>query len=140
MSSEAKLLEPIDCELIIGVLGALGNQFQEVIRRLVEIWFGHPNRTPTFDEYAIYMAHSAALRSADLSRQVGAVLTRGKQILSTGANECPEAHGGLYWTSQTFDPLCNNDAEAGRDYRRGIDSNRQAQLEMIDARGTEVFR
>ena len=102
------------------------------VRRLVEIWFGHPNRTPTFDEYAMYMAHSAALRSADLSRQVGAVLTRGKQILSTGANECPEAHGGLYWASQTFDPHCNNDAEAGRDYRRGIDSNRQAQLEMID--------
>ncbi len=59
------------------------------IRRLVEIWFGHPYRTPTFEEYAMYMAHSAALRSADLSRQVGAVLTRDEHILSTGANECP---------------------------------------------------
>ena len=108
------------------------NDLECNIRRLVEIWFGHPNRTPTFDEYAMYMAHSAALRSADLSRQVGAVLTRGKQILSTGANECPEAHGGLYWASPTFDANCMNDAEGGRDYRRGIDSNRQAQLEMID--------
>jgi deoxycytidylate deaminase len=102
------------------------------IRRLVEIWFGHPYRTPTFDEYAMYMAHSAALRSADLSRQVGAVLTREDQILSTGANECPKAQGGLYWADREFDSECMNDVEGGRDYRRGIDSNRAAQLEIIE--------
>ena len=102
------------------------------IQRMVEIWFGHPFRTPTFDEYAMYMAHSAALRSADLSRQVGAVLTRDQQILSTGANDCPQAKGGLYWPSKTFMPGCTNDLPSGRDYMRGIDSNREAQLEMIE--------
>jgi deoxycytidylate deaminase len=102
------------------------------IQRMVEIWFGHPFRTPTFDEYAMYMAHSAALRSADLSRQVGAVLTRDQQILSTGANDCPQAKGGLYWPSKSFMPGCTNDLPSGRDYMRGIDSNREAQLEMIE--------
>lgn len=103
------------------------------IRRLVEIWFGHPYRTPTFDEYAMYIAHSAALRSADLSRQVGAVLARGELILSTGANECPKPHGGLYWAERFFGNDCMNDAENGRDYRRGMDSNRAAQVEMIQS-------
>ena len=103
------------------------------IQRMVEIWFGHPFRTPTFDEYAMYMAYSAALRSADLSRQVGAVLTRNEQILSTGANDCPQANGGLYWPSKSFTPDCTNDSPSGRDYLRGIDSNREAQLEMIES-------
>jgi len=103
------------------------------IRRIVEIWFGHPYRTPTFDEYAMYMAHSAALRSADLSRQVGAVLTRKNQILSTGANECPMYGGGLYWAAREFDDECMNDTKNGRDYRRGVDSNRKAQILLIDS-------
>lgn len=109
------------------------NDLECSIRRLVEIWFGHPYRTPTFDEYAMYMAHSAALRSADLSRQVGAVLAKGEQILSTGANECPKALGGLYWAERTFDSDCMNDTEKGRDYRLGVDSNRAAQIEMIES-------
>jgi deoxycytidylate deaminase len=103
------------------------------IRRLVEIWFGHPFRTPTFDEYAMYMAHCAALRSADLSRQVGAVLARRNLILSTGANECPKPQGGQYWAGREFDSDCMNDVENGRDYLRGIDSNRAAQIELIDS-------
>lgn len=102
------------------------------VQRMVEIWFGHPNRTPTFSEYAMYMAYSAALRSADLSRQVGAVLTNTRQILSMGANECPQAFGGLYWASENFQADCSNDVHDGRDYMRGIDSNREAQIEIID--------
>lgn len=109
------------------------------IQRLVEICFGHPYRTPTFDEYAMYMAYSAALRSADLSRQVGAVLTRNDQILSTGANECPKPLGGLYWAQRTFDRNCGNDTEYGRDYLRGIDSNRKAQLEIIESIVAKLF-
>ena len=66
------------------------------IRRIVELWFGNPFITPTFDEHAMFLAFSAALRSADLSRQVGAVVTRDSQVLATGANDCPKAGGGLY--------------------------------------------
>ncbi len=35
--------------------------------RLLDLLFGHPHVTPTFDEYAMFMAFSAALRSADLA-------------------------------------------------------------------------
>jgi deoxycytidylate deaminase len=67
------------------------------VTRMVELWFGNPYVTPTFDEHAMFMAYGAALRSADMSRQVGAVITYESQILATGANDCPKAGGGLYW-------------------------------------------
>ena len=114
-------------------IGERRNDLKCNVQRMVEIWFGHPYRTPTFDEYAMYIAYSAALRSADLSRQVGAVLARDSQILATGANECPKAMGGLYWPSSSFDSDCKCDEDHGRDYLRGIDSNREGQLEMIAA-------
>ncbi len=44
------------------------------IRRFVECLFGSPFHTPTQPEYAMFLARAAALRSADLGRQVGAVL------------------------------------------------------------------
>lgn len=105
------------------------------INRLVEIWFGDLHATPTFDEYAMYLAFSASLRSSDLSRQVGAVIAReidgSNEVLSTGANECPKAGGGLYWP--IFDDQgCVNTNERGRDFERGEDSNKIQQLEMID--------
>ena len=73
------------------------DQLEADVRRMVQLWFGNPFITPTFDEYAMFMAFAAGLRSADLSRQVGAVVARDRQILSTGANDCPQAGGGLYW-------------------------------------------
>ena len=44
------------------------------IDRILNLIFGHPFITPTFDEYAMFMAYSSGLRSTDLSRQVGAVI------------------------------------------------------------------
>ena len=70
------------------------------IRRMVELWFGCPTHTPTFDEFAMFLAFSAALRSGDLSRQVGAVVAIDNQVISTGANDSPRAGGGLYWPSR----------------------------------------
>lgn len=99
------------------------------IGRILDLMFGSPFLTPGFDEYAMFMAFSAALRSADLSRQVGAVIAKDAEILSTGANDCPRAGGGLYW------PILNDshewvDEPNGRDHVRGFDSNRQAQQEL----------
>ncbi|WP_375058675.1 hypothetical protein ACEZDF_12870 [Vibrio alginolyticus] len=54
------------------------------VERVFKLIFGYPFLTPTFDEYAMYMAFSASSRSADLSRQVGAVLTKNNNIISTG--------------------------------------------------------
>ncbi|MFO0883589.1 MAG: cytidine deaminase [Pirellulales bacterium] len=88
------------------------------IKRLVELWFGNPFLTPTFDEYAMFFAFAAALRSADLSRQVGAVVTRRNEIVATGANDCPAAGGGLYWAIRNEQTGKVEDASAGRDYMR----------------------
>ena len=95
------------------------------IDRFLEIIFGHPNRTPTFGEYAMFHAFSAALRSADLSRQVGAVITKNREILGTGANDCPRAGGGLYWPTLNHESLQFEDFHQGRDWTRGFDSNRR---------------
>lgn len=102
------------------------------VQRLVELWFGNPFLTPSFDEYAMFMAFASALRSADLSRQVGAVIARENEILSTGANECPQAGGGLYWPERNAISGCLEDSSNGRDFKRGYDSNRTEQLAIID--------
>lgn len=39
----------------------------------------------------------SSLRSADLSRQVGAVISKDRNIISTGANDIPKFGGGQYW-------------------------------------------
>jgi len=98
--------------------------------RVLDLIFGSPYITPTFDEYAMFMAFSASLRSADLSRQVGAVLTKNKNIISTGANDVPSYGGGLYWPDYENDII--QDVENGRDYKRGSDSNVIERKEIID--------
>jgi deoxycytidylate deaminase len=95
--------------------------------RILDIMFGHPYKTPTFDEYAMFMAFAASLRSADLSRQVGAVVTIDDQVVSTGANDCPKAGGGLYWPQRNHANCEVEDQEGGRDYMREWDSNRVEQ-------------
>ncbi|MFM9961856.1 MAG: cytidine deaminase, partial [Planctomycetaceae bacterium] len=102
------------------------------IQRMVELWFGNPFITPTPDEHAMFLAFSASLRSADLSRQVGAVITRDSPILATGANDCPKAGGGLYWPILKPDG-CIGDIPLGRDHTRPDgDSNRAAQIRIIE--------
>ncbi|MBN2525994.1 MAG: dCMP deaminase family protein [Deltaproteobacteria bacterium] len=104
----------------------------QAIWRSFDLLFGNPYTTPSFDEYAMFMAFTASLRSADLSRQVGAVITRDNEILSSGANDCPKYGGGLYW------PVFNEaekkyvDHVGGRDYTLGKDKNKEAQQEIID--------
>lgn len=52
---------------------------------------------PTLAETAMYAAHGAQVRSACLSRQVGAALIDPHgNLLATGTNEVPKAGGGLY--------------------------------------------
>ncbi len=102
------------------------------VARMVELWFGNPYVTPIFDEHAMFMAFGAALRSADMSRQVGAVITYDSQILATGANDCPKAGGGLYWPERNGKG-CIADHPNGRDYtRKNGDSNRAEQILIIN--------
>ncbi|HEY2453755.1 MAG TPA: anti-phage dCTP deaminase [Scandinavium sp.] len=102
------------------------------IKRVFDLLFGNPFITPTFDEYAMYMAFSSALRSADLSRQVGAVLAKNYAIMSTGANDVPRSGGGLYWPYFNSESENYEDYLEGRDYVRGFDSNTRQKKEIID--------
>jgi deoxycytidylate deaminase len=107
-----------------------GDHTYNSIERLLDLLFGNPFISPSFDEYAMYMAYSSSLRSADLSRQVGAVVCKNNEILSTGANDCPKYGGGLYWPIKK-DHGKFIDVENGRDYMLGYDSNKVEQLKMI---------
>lgn len=48
-----------------------------------------PGKRPSWDSYFMQMAHVVAGRSTCLRRQVGAVVVKDKQILSTGYNGSP---------------------------------------------------
>jgi len=98
--------------------------------RCLDLIFGNPVLTPTFNEFAMFTAFTSSLRSADLSRQVGAVITKGDEILSTGANDCPKAGGGLYWP--IFKENMVQDVPDGRDYMRRQDSNSVEKSNIIN--------
>jgi deoxycytidylate deaminase len=93
------------------------------MQRFFDLIFGDPFKTPTFQEYAMFMAYGASTRSADMSRQVGAVVSVETEIVSTGANECPRPFGGTYWP--LFDEKTNliSDVPHGRDYMNKVDRN-----------------
>lgn len=74
------------------------------VRRTVSVLFAHPFETPTIDEMGMQYAYSAALRSSDLSRQVGyAACTDDGQVLAVGTNEVAKAGGGFYWPDSVED-------------------------------------
>jgi deoxycytidylate deaminase len=101
------------------------------LARFLDLTFGQPTTTPTFDEYAMYMAFASSLRSADLSRQVGAVITTGRDIIATGANDCPRFGGGQYWPEYNASQHKVVDRADGRDYMIGHDANNREKEEII---------
>jgi deoxycytidylate deaminase len=108
------------------------DKLKKSLWRILDLIFGNPYITPNFDEYAMFMAFASALRSADLSRQIGAVIGRKNEIIATGANDCPRAGGGLYWPEYNDKTHEYVDAPGGRDYTRGEDSNKIEQKSMIE--------
>jgi deoxycytidylate deaminase len=85
--------------------------------------FGSNEITPTHDEYGMYIAKSASLRSAALSRQVGAaIFSPTGEIVTMGCNEVPKYGGGTYWT---------NDLHDRRDIFQGFDPNEQKKNELL---------
>lgn len=100
------------------------NNLEQSLRRFVELIFSHPFHTPTRDEYAMFHAFAAALRSADLSRQVGAAITtKSGDIVAVGCNDVPKFSGGQYWPE---------DPEDHRDFRVGHDSNTAFKRELVE--------
>lgn len=97
-------------------------QAHVAIDRLVDIVFGHPFITPSIDEYGMFLAWGVSLRSADLSRQVGAAACDARgNLIAVGCNDVPRAGGGQYWPS----------ADDARDFQRGFDSSAAEKRNMI---------
>lgn len=81
---------------------------QRKLKRFVGLLHGENGISPTTQEYGMYAAYSAGLKSACLSRQVGASISdlTGK-IVSTGCNDVPKYRGGLYTAEDgTSDRRC----------------------------------
>ncbi|WP_262984517.1 anti-phage dCTP deaminase [Variovorax beijingensis] len=78
------------------------------IDRFLDLIHGDKSVTPSKAEHGMYAAYSAGLRSACLSRQVGAAIAAsGGEVISTGCNDVPKAGGGLYASdSQIVDMRC----------------------------------
>jgi deoxycytidylate deaminase len=96
---------------------------EAMIRRFINALFGSNEVTPTHDEYGMYMAKSASLRSSDLSRQVGAaIFRRSGEVITLGCNEVPKAGGGTYWTGDSLD---------ARDFVSGQDPNEAQKVEVL---------
>jgi len=101
----------------------------ERLSRLVKIITHQEIVRPSTAESAMHAAYGAQLRSACLSKQVGAALVDGAgNIVSTGTNEVPKAGGGVY--GQGFDDESNDSRCAYRDEK--YCSNTREQNEIIE--------
>jgi len=102
------------------------------IKRFIELVFGEPFITPTLPEYAMFVAKAAALRSCDLSRQVGAVIVDHEgAIVSSGCNDVPYPQGGMF-----FEGRCGED---NRDYVVKADPN-FSEIANVFTEIVEAFR
>lgn len=74
----------------------------EQIERFLRIMTHTRVERPTVAEMGMFAAEGAKLRSACLSRQVGAALVdQAGNLISTGTNEVPRAGGGVYGQVET---------------------------------------
>ncbi|MEM9691372.1 MAG: anti-phage dCTP deaminase [Myxococcota bacterium] len=100
------------------------------LKRIVDLLFSCPFLPPTREEHAMFMAYAAAMRSSDLSRQVGAVVANASDdIVASGANDVPAAGGGAHWgRPEPFDEAIEN---FGPDYAQGFDSNERERNKIV---------
>lgn len=100
------------------------------ILRFVNLVFQEPFTTPSRDEYFMFMAKATALRSCDLSRQVGAGIASPEGwIVASGCNEVPMPGGGFFEEPQS--PIQDN-----RDHTKQYDPNyieiQRSLIEFVD--------
>jgi deoxycytidylate deaminase len=80
----------------------------EALTRFFELVHGTKIHTPTREEHGMYLAHAAGVKSACLSRQVGAaVFSKDWEIVATGCNDVPQSGGGLYGADSRVDMRCH---------------------------------
>jgi len=99
-----------------------GDSYKKELWRFLDLLFGDPLQTPNSDEYAMFLAYAASLRSGDLSRQVGAVvISKDGDIIGLGSNDVPRPGGGPYWPGKGDQ----------RDIALGSDPNQQRRDDII---------
>jgi deoxycytidylate deaminase len=70
---------------------------EKLVTRFLDALFGANFVSPTREEYGMYLARNSALRSVDLSRQVGAALfSSDGEVITLGCNEVPKALGDRF--------------------------------------------
>ena len=68
---------------------------KSTIERFIDLILGAPNISPTAEEHSMFMAFMSSVNSADLSRQVGAVITsKEDDIIATGSNDVQKVGAG----------------------------------------------
>lgn len=100
------------------------------LRRILDIVFSYPFHPPTPEEHAMFMAYAAALKSSDLSRQVGAVVTSAAgDVIASGTND---ARGVIEPCPCPSSELEDATVEAAvPDYLRGYDSNERERNKIL---------
>jgi len=100
------------------------NRLRDSLQRSMELLFGNTFLTPLRDEYGMFHARGAALRSAEPGRQVGAAISSsGGDIIAVGTNEVPKAGGGMYWAGDKPDY---------RQFQAGQDSNDRHKRSLME--------
>ena len=104
------------------------NSIRSTVSRFIRSFFNDYFISPSKDEFFMHLARQVSYRSADLSRQVGAVIVAEKgEILTSGCNEVPKAGGGAYWESDEGDT---------RDFTLGYDSSVKMKTQILQ----DIFR
>ncbi len=106
------------------------DKIEKQINRFCDLLFGSNKIAPTKNEYGMFAAKAAALRTLDLSRQVGAAIFSDQgDVIAMGSNEVPSGLGGTYWADgdEDFDD---------RDYRREHDANDRRKSQILN----EIFQ
>jgi len=99
------------------------HEMDRTLHRFIQAFFGRTDLAPSKQEYGMYAAKSASLRSSDLSRQVGAaIFTDEGELVTQGCNEVPKAFGGTYWDGEKPDH---------RDVILGYDPNDSMKKEVL---------
>ncbi|MCE9850233.1 deaminase [Aeromonas allosaccharophila] len=94
---------------------------QASVERFIKLVHGVNGITPTHDEIGMFAAYSASLRSACLSRQVGAAITDASgNVIATGCNDVPAAGGGLYSASTSKDFRCVHKGQCSNDKHKSL--------------------
>jgi len=101
--------------------------------RLVQVVTHEVVVRPTISETAMHAAAGSAMRSACLSRQVGAaLLDKNGSVIATGTNEVPKAGGGVY--GETFvDEPNDHRCAFGNKYCSNTREHNSISEEIIDS-------